>query len=132
VIIISLLVLTGSGIMYEHMQAHFRAGKARELSLNENRQEAADLWQQAWQLAPHEGEFAYWLSQELAAKGDYQGSLTLVKEASFTHSRFHLYMLKAKLEYKVGNKDEAIAILDWLVTGFPRYEPAQELLRQFE
>ncbi len=132
IILISLTAFSGSGLFYQQLKANWTGAIARQVVLEEGWQESGPLWEKAWKLAPSQGVFAYWYSQTLALEGDYSGALDLIKEAEKTYSDFHLYILKARLEYNQGNEEEAIAILKWLKTGFPDYEPTYYYLEQFK
>ena len=128
----SILVLSGSALLHDRLRGHLAAGGATWAAHVGEWGQATDLWQEARELAPGDGVFSYWLSQGLAARGDLDGALHEARRARTTYARFHLYLLQAQLEYHGGNEHEAIAILQWLLTGFPQYHRARTILTRYE
>lgn len=128
----SAFAFCNSGLLHDRVRGHVVAGDAAWAAHAGNWERATVLWQEARELAPGDGVFSYWLSQGLAARGDFDGALHEARRARTTYARFHLYLLHAQLEYHGGNEQEAIANLRWLLTGFPQYAPARTILSRYE
>ena len=128
----SMVALSGSALLHDRVRGHLAAGSATWAAHVGEWEQATDLWREARGLAPGDGAFSYWLSQGLAGRGELDGALHEARRARTTYARFHLYLLHAQLEYHGGNEQEAIAVLRWILTGFPQYDAARTILTQYE
>ena len=131
VLALSIVTLTGMRMHIDLIRAHRLSAEAFTVALDDDWEAATRNWRLAWELAPSEGEFAYWLAQGVALEGDRAAALELVRQAQLTYRRFDLYLLHARLARSQGNDDEAQAVLRTAVAAFPAFTAARAMLEQY-
>lgn len=120
-IVVACLILLSlnTGIFIRHVKAHHLASTARDLAMEGNWDASSPLWKKAWELDKSEGAFAYWYAQTLASKNKFDEAAAYLNQALLTYASFDAYILKTKIEFYHGNKQEAKAFIKKLYETFP-------------